>query len=646
MVVSNLLLVCLLFPQPARAAVQLPDRAAACLQWAAQDLDEALREARVLPQAEVTVALSPGADLPPESFALTIDGDQIRLTGGDAVGAMYGLLELAEQVRDGGAHDRWSQVAATLHSTTQRPFLELRAGNAFIHATDTSPTLDVPMWEAYNDELARCRFNTLDLHGGYDLRTTGFPNLYPLLVPVPDYPTVGDPSQQRRNLAGFRAIVHYARDRGVRVAFMNYSVRGLALRGASLADYTAKAVAELLRQVPELSMLGFRVGETGQKSDFFQRAYLRGVSLSGRSDVRLYTRSWLTTQRQLAAIGAARDGDLDIEIKYNGEQLGLPYQAIGRGGKSYSYQGYIKPDAPYHIIWQVRANGTHRFWAWAGADFVRRAVHSFTFGRARGFTLEPYIAYFPTDAAAYYRSPADQQVYRSIWQKYWMWDLLWGRLFYNPDLPEATLTAACERHYGPQGKAIYAAMQSASLIVPLVCAYRYQGPDQRDWSPETETGCLAKRAARIGAGHFDALTYGMHPPMGPAAFAGIRDWVKRRLAGQPDGRVGPTWAARLLTEAASATRAAVDQVGAVEGHAGDEWRLLKTDLLCAAALGDYHAARLLAVTHLLYAISAGSAPDYHQALNYLAQSRDQWKTLAEIAEPVFAPLDHPLRHQP
>jgi hypothetical protein len=658
---------------PAAAALQLPQTPAACVQWAAQDVAAALQEARADSGADVQLEIRPGKELPPEGFALTVSGQTVRLIGGDEVGAMYGLLELAEQIRNGGAHDQWSAVAATLHSTTQRPFLEFRAVNAFIHATDRSLRFDVPMWKAYIDQLARARFNVLDLHGGYDLRTTRFPNLYPLLVHVPDYPNVGDPEQQLQNLADFKAIVRYASSRGMRVAFMNYSVGGLAPRDDTLADYTAKAVAELLRQAPELSMLGFRIGETGQSADFFQRAYLQGVALSGRKDIRLYTRSWLTTRDQLETVGRATRGRFGIEIKYNGEQLGLPYQAIGKGGHSYSYQGYVKANAPYQIIWQVRANGTHRFWAWAGADFIRRAVQSFTLGRALGFTLEPDVAYFPLDAASYYRSPADQRVYRYIWQKYWMWDFMWGRLSYDPQLPEATLIAAFRQHFGAAGTAIYAAMQAASPIVPLVCAYRYQGPDQRDWSPETETGCLANRgrswtrltlaarAALIGVGRpgsFDALSFSMHPPMDPSAFAGIRDFVHARLKGQPEGRVGPAWVARLLTDAADATRAAVDHVGTVDGPAGtqrswvgaagwgDEWRLLKTDLLCSADLGDYYAARILGVTHLFYATLTGNAPDYEQAVRYLAQSRERWKALAENADAVFAPLDNRLRHEP
>ena len=81
--VSLLLLLCLLRPQVARSAIHLPDRPAECVQWAAQDLEDALQEARVLPQAQVGVEIYPSADLPPESFALSVRGEAVRIAGGD-----------------------------------------------------------------------------------------------------------------------------------------------------------------------------------------------------------------------------------------------------------------------------------------------------------------------------------------------------------------------------------------------------------------------------------------------------------------------------------------------------------------------------------------------------------------------------------
>ena len=574
---------------------------------------------------------------------------------------MYGLLELAEQIRNGGATGSWSRIAATLHSTDQHPAIEFRADNPFIHATDKSLQFDVPMWEAYIDQLARNRYNWLDLHGAHNLTSTQYPNIYPLLVHVPEYPTVGNQAEQERNLKDFETICAYARSRAIHVGLMDYSAEGLAPRGSQTEDYMAHAICVLLKAVPDLTMLGFRIGESGKHGDFLERAYFRGLAMSGRRDIRLYTRTWLTPESDILEIGKAAQGNVDIEIKYNGEQLGQPYQAIGKGGGSYSFQGYIRPNAPYRIIWQVRANGTHCFWAWADSRFIRRAVKTFTLGNARGFTLEPHIAYFDYMAATYYRSPEDAAVYRYIWQKHWMWYFLWGRLAYNPELPEETLVAGFRQHFGEPGPAIYQAFQSAGPIVPLVCSWRYQGPDQRMWSPETETGCfvnndrkwwyqdLKERAAQIGLAPphpLDVTDFALPSPMDNAAFSSIKGFLFDKLHKVPDGRVSPPAVSLVLMAAAKATREAVARVGDPPGRAGDEWRLLKTDLLSASYLGDFYANRIMGVTQLWYALWTGSSPDYRNAVAYLAASRASWRNLSATADAVFAPLNNGMRHEP
>ncbi|MDQ2732885.1 MAG: hypothetical protein M3Y56_14595, partial [Armatimonadota bacterium] len=360
--------------------------------------------------------------------------------------------------------------------------------------------------------------------------------------------------------------------------------------------------------------------------------------------LRLYTRSWLTSKDQLQAIGEARQGRFDIEIKYNGEQLGLPYQALQGGYGSYSYEDYLDLPAPYRIIWQVRANGTHRFWVWADTEFIRRTVQTFRMGNARGFTLEPPIAYFTPRAAAYYKKPEDAGVYQYVWQKDWMWYLTWGRLAYNPDLPVETLQAAYREHYGPSGPAIYAAMQASGPIVPLALAYRFQGPDHRDHSPETETGALSYRKSK-GTGSLTPLTFGENTPMDHRSYVGIDEFVRRRIDGKADGRIGPDVVAADFAEDADNTRATVNRVEEPTGRAGEEWRLLKVDLLSASHLADYYADRIWGVMRLDYALRTGTEEEYDKAVDDLARSRQDWKTLADTADSVYAPLLNKLRGQ-
>jgi hypothetical protein len=657
-----------------RAEVQLPPDAAACVRWAAGDVDAELAAAHLHPSdAMVRVRIRDGGTGLPDSisideqtFSLAVHNGAVEIDAGGAVGAMYGLEELAEQIRNrAGKAVMWRALTARLTSTAQRPWLEIRADNMFIHTQGTSeppppdgyPLLvnDLPMWRAYIDMLARDRFNLLDLHGAYDLESTSFPNLYPMLVHVPEYPAVGNQSVQRRNLESLRAIVDYARSRGVRVALMNYSANNgyggpyksqVSVTGVApekLADYTAKAVALLIRQLPGLYMLGFRVGESSQPASFYRDAYLRGIEEAGRQNLHIYTRSWQTTKAQLTPIAEAARGDLTIEIKFNGEQLGLPYQALqGPAYGSYSYQDYLDVPADYRILWQIRANGTHRYWSWENTAFIRRAVRSCRLGNALGFTLEPHVAYFSVYSDQYYRAAQDVAVYKYTWQKHWMWYYAWGRLGYNPDLAESNLIDEFTSRFGEAGKTIYAAMQQGGTIVPLIYAYRFVGPDQRDFSPETETGEFDAKKKRARQ---DLLQFAENTPEDGRNFVGIEQYVSERIAGTPDGRTGPFAVARQLTDAAAETRLLAGSVPALQDQAAGQWRLLRADLLSASYLGDYYAARIRGMAYLEFALHTGNAADYKTALASLARSRQAWTQLSGVADSIYRPLANPLRSQ-
>jgi len=643
------------------AEVQLPADAAECVRWAVGDLGVALQQKHLsVNDAHVRVSIRAGGPTLPASisrqeqeFSLRVEGRSIAIDAGGAVGAMYGLQELAEQIEQQQPLP-WDMLLGRIHATDQKPFLEVRADNMFIHVY---PLLlhDLAMWRDYIDMLARNRYNLLDLHGAYDLESTSFPNLYPMLVHVPEYPQAGNEAEQRQNLNDLRAIIVYAASRGVRVALMNYSAnngRGGAFKNEpsvtgvppeKLADYTAKAVALLIQQLPGLYMLGFRVGESTQPATFYQDAYLKGVRDAGSPNLRLYTRSWQTTKEQLMPIAQAAHNDFDIEIKFNGEHLGLPYQAMqGPEYGSYSYQDYLDVPAPYRIIWQIRANGTHRFWAWENTDFVRRTVRACRLGHARGFTLEPHTAYFSVYPSQYYRSALDIAVYKYIWQKHWMWYYAWGRIGYDPDLPEANLVWQYKQHYGAAGMKAYQAMQQASRIVPLAYAYRCQGPDQRDFSPETETGNFDTKKGRARQ---DLLQFAENKPEDRRVFAGIDEFVAEKLAGRADGRMGPFAVARIFADSAARTRILIHAMPHPTGRAAGEWRLLRTDLLAASLLGDYYASRITGMTHLDFALHANSKQDYNIALRSLAQSRMAWKQLGETTDAVYRPLSNPLRHQ-
>ncbi|HEY2342946.1 MAG TPA: hypothetical protein VGH90_07955, partial [Chthoniobacteraceae bacterium] len=622
--------------------------------WAADHVNVALQSAFANQTAfPVTLDARHDLTLPAESFTITPQDGGLIIRARDANGEFYGLLEVAERVTNRADKIDAATFLKDFPPIRETPYASFRADNPFIHLDRTGashlaeklhllkpPLLfeDLAMWKQYLDMLGECRFNVMDLHGAYNVNATTFHNLLPLLVSVPEYPNVGNAAIQKRNLSDLRKLISYGYKRGVTLALMNYSAKVDGLSSSELPDYTAKAVCLLLQKLPKLRLVGFRVGESGEAAQFFADAYVKGIVASGRKDVHLYTRSWKTTPSELDALATTYGGPTDVEVKYNGEQLGLPYQAIlGPANSHYSYGDFLDPGMHYGKIWQIRANGTHRYWTWADTNFIRRTVKTVSFGGAKGFSLEPQTAYFDFAASTYYQSSEDRQTYRYIWQKFWPWYLAWGRLGYNPDLPEKTLIAAYGRHFGEEGPKIYAALQASGPIIPMILAYRFTGPDQRNMSPETQSGAFdtIKHAA------VTPLSFAENAPMDPRSFAGIEEWVDEKLNGKTDGRIGPKRIGQLLGDAAEATQKQLDAMSPTSSSSGPA-RLAKIDLSCASWLGQYYAQRTLGTMNLGYALKSGSKADYETALAHLTKSRAAWTHLSEIADSAFAPLNNPL----
>ncbi|NOZ57660.1 MAG: hypothetical protein GXO73_12835 [Calditrichaeota bacterium] len=390
----------------------------------------------------------------PESYRITVQERGVVVSGSDPVGLMYGIFALAEQVRF--APGRGDAVLGHIRDAFGEPALQIRADNPFITVEGETGIsdwfYDEQYWQNYFAMLARNRYNLCDIHAMYRYPQTNFPNLLPFFIKKPDMPEASWASEdQERNLAMLKRIVDIAEAHGVHVALMNYSadLPGVNMGDeAKMIEYMSWAIAELLRRVPKLWMFGFRIGESGKSADFFEKAYIDGVVRSGRKDIRLYTRHWLADFRSLSKIGMKYPGKFYLEIKYNGEHLAAPYHALAAFEEAEfypdiwrdnSYGEFLNYPRYWHIIWQIRANGTHRLFPWNDAEFARRTVRTCTFGKAIGFTMEPITAYFRQEPERVFKNPAEADYMRYMPERYWSWYLIWGRLGYDPNTPTAFL---------------------------------------------------------------------------------------------------------------------------------------------------------------------------------------------------------------
>ena len=559
-----------------------------------------------------------------ESYQIAGEGGKVTIVGSDRVGAMYGELEFAERLRREGP-------AAWGTHAQGHPFLPERGLNLFLtlpwdykkNDTDSSvgALTDPSRWWFQNDDywttlldlMAKSRLNWLDIHGAWDISVTSAPNLYAYFVSSPTFPLVGVPADVKAaDLARLNKVIAMAHARGIHVSLMAYEANfripenpSPPYQGteANLYKYTREVVEQMIRQAPGLDAIGFRIGESGRSESFF-KCYGEAVNRSGR-DIPLITRSWITRRQQVLPL-ARVSKDFTVEIKYNGEQWAAPYPVAGgrmASWNSYSFEDYLSdsghanqnattwpgwpasgggrwPGNPYKIVWQVRANGTHRIFPFYNPDWVRRSIVAMKVGTASGYTVEGEDAYFPKSPDYYLADPHDKYV-NWIHQRdelYWM---AWGRLGYDPSTPDSAFDARLTDWFGMQGPKIAELWKMASTVVPLAYMAYALGPDHRDHAPELETG--GDTQAFIDGNPFD-----------PFVFQPIHETVGFKEIGVRDGRESMRREGNSLNVTAASLRKRVRAVDEAQIPLGGRARFRELEAACGmlAALAEYYGNRM------------------------------------------------------
>ena len=604
-----------------------------------------------------------------ESFALSVGPDKrvVVVEGSDATGVMYGEHELAEQVSAQPSSD----FVPNLRPTSQSPFLEIRGVNMFLTVQD----IDQPQgafwsdeyWKIYLDIMARDRYNFLDIHGPCDAVTLTFPNGFSYFVSLPDFPSVGvGPERAARNLARFRQVIRMAADRGIKVGYMNYEARppigpwrtrrfGVDerwahvpqefLEGPQLEQYTREAVQSFLQQLPELWMFGFRIGESGQPEDFYKKTYLAALAELPPS-LKIYLRTWIADPQSVRELAAAAKHPVYIEPKYNGEHLGLPYQAA-LGARRYppsgSYENYTNNPKNYSIIWQIRAHGTHRVFYWGSPEFARRTVRSCRLGEGAGFSMEPMEAYSPAADYLHHNPRTDHSFYKWMVEREWVWHLIWGRTAYDPDVPDDVFVNEFIRHFGPQaGPLVFQALEESSKIVPFVYAYHNVGLDHQDFAPEFETGDHAPdarsrlwqgtRLVPYGGNNDDFLSA---DTLDRTAMAAPTIYADAHLQGITSGKMTPFEVANYLETAAKTSEQQIAQAARLNPSSPQNFDCIRLDIEAVACLARYYRDRILSATHLAFYERTAHHPELTQAYEYMRHAVGDWDRLADITEEHF-----------
>jgi hypothetical protein len=616
----------------------------------------------------ITLALdaSVGADRVPQSYGIAVETEKGRRTvtvrGTDAVGVMYGGLDVAEAIRTGTLN--------LLQDSHHAPHIAQRGIKFNIPLDLRTPSYSDPadaaqanipemwsmdFWRALLDDMARHRYNVLSL---WNLHP------FPSLVKVPEFPHVALDDVWRTTATldaqfsgtgtGFvrpemlehhevvkkfsieekiqfwRDVMQLAKDRGVDVYWFTWNAFLYGAEGKDgltsdagatrTIEYFRASVRETIKTYPLLAGFGITAGENlpeniggMTKEQWLWQTYGEGIrdglKETPNRKFRLIHRFHMTGLSDIQGAFAELPCPLDLSYKYAvAHMYSVPEPAM------------ITPVLPLlnpHVrSWLTVRNDDIYSFRWADYDFARAFIKGIPGpDKIAGFYMGPDGYIWGREYLAKEATVPRQ----TVMQKQWLSFALWGRLAYEPDLPADTfqsLTAA--RFPGADVPALTAAWADASKTFPYITRF-FWGDIDLKWFPE---------ACRRKSGFYTVRHFVEGGTMPGAGVLNIVEWRTQLTAGKRfDGVTPMEIAATLETHATAALKVLPQLQSAVITPAASakEYAATLGDIEAMAHLGLYYAAKIRGACDLALFDKTSDPRQQASAVQHLESALLHWK---------------------
>jgi len=616
-----------------------------------------------------------------EGFSLrhAVRGSQhvFRIVSRDAAGAMYGGLELAEQIRAHGVDG--------VVDTDRNPYMSQRGTKFNIPLDLRTPSYsdmsdaaqeniatvwDFDFWRAYLDQLARDRYNFVSL---WNLHP------FPSMVKVPEYPDVAldDVWRSRAKFAEdystrttdivtpemlankevvkhltieqkidfWRRVMRYAKDRNIVFYVITWNVftygvdgkYGItdALDNPKTVDYTRASVRELFRTYPLLAGIGLTAGEnmgevkfySGGVDDFHAKenwlfaTYGQGVLDAAKAEpqrmFRLIHRQHETRAQDIAATFAPLRAQSNVDFVFSFKYA----QAHALSSTTQTFhRNFLASLGDFRTLWTLRNDDALMF-RWAAPDFVRDFVKNIPYEKSLGY-------YVGSDMWVWGREFLDKQpsAPRQLEiDKHWLHFLLWGRFAYDPTLDDQRISAlVAQRFPGVNADKLLTAWQNASMIYPLVTGFHWADFDFQ-WYIEA---CRSRPGPAKTASGFHSVETFIQQPVHPGTDnIPIPRFVAAMARGEGP-RTGTTplaVAERIETSAGQALAILGSLERSKTARANPEFAATLADIHAMGLLGRYYAAKIRGATALALFRETRDKTHQEEAVRQLKRAESIWK---------------------
>jgi hypothetical protein len=613
-----------------------------------------------------------------ESYSIStrIEGTRTNyfVVGADAVGAMYGGLDIAEAIKLG--------TLGQLKNGEHAPFIERRGIKFNIPLDARTPSYsdagdaaqqNIPemwsmgFWREFLDEMARDRYDTLSL---WNLHP------FPSLVKVPEYPDVALNDVMRTtekfdtsfSLMGkdmvrpsmlehletvkkmsieekikfWREVMQYAHDRGIDVYLFTWNIFVFGADGkygitsaqdnTNTIDYFRKSVTQTLLTYPLLKGIGITGGENMQKlpGEFTNEKWLWKTYGEGVLDAKklqpdrtfpLIHRIHQTTIKEIEKEWANYPGTFDLSFKYSVAHM---YSSTNPAFA----QPTLAELPPGQRLWfEVRNDDIYDF-RWGNPTFARNYIFNMpSADRLAGFLMGPdgYVwgrEFTSTEPD----SPRQLFIKKNNYSF-----MLWGRLGYDPTLSDSLFEKTLAAQF-PQvdGQKLFAAYSAASKVIPQIDRFFWAGGgNDLGWFPEA---CVRHPAG--SKGFYTVTDFIKGKTMPDTGILDISTYCDKTTQRESVTGITPLQVAEALKADANTTLKLLSEMPAAKEK---ELRFTLGDLTAMAHLGNYYAEKILGATDLALFEKTGKPEFQISAIAHLEQALDHWKKYAATTSAQYKP---------
>ncbi|MBA3684512.1 MAG: hypothetical protein H0W72_04645 [Planctomycetes bacterium] len=665
-------LVALALSGPASAATTVAiDDPSAPIRFALGHLEQALAGTGAGPVRAVAGTANPdihltigdAAALGPEGYRVRRQAGALTISAGDEVGAMYALLDVAEQVGGRGSLAKVADaevrrrfpVRAVKYNLPWSPYRPSYQNSdpAWVGGPAVTGHLetcrDLAYWQKFLDQMAENRLNTLSLWNFHPfthmIRPTGFPKACALSdAELADW--------QRF----WHALFAMASDRGVKIWLFNWNIyvspAFVAAYGGSFANdrseqvktYTRDCVTQLIDEYPEIDGFGIAVGEgmrdmsSREREQWILDTVVAGLRAAKRPVTFIHRAPFegsTAADFRWAMEQADLPGPKLAEIKFNWSHgHSTPYLQVTH---SLKIDGMLADPEPtdFRALWTVR-NEDIFILRWGDPDFVRS--HIATNG---GKLIDGYFigseGYIP--AADQSHVPSDHKTWDYAFEKQWLFYTTWGRVLHDPAVKDERLVWAFARRYGAERAPDLLAAWRLASKVPLRIASFYAAT----WDYTLYTEGFAAFAASHGPYDGSSPLISVDELIGHAtldpAYRSITDHLARG-ADAPAGIITPPMLAAECDRDAQTLLALVGKQRAIAPAASGALLCELDDLATWAHLGTYFAEKLRGAEALARFRASGDTAQQQEAIKRLERAAEHWRALSTITAAHYHPTPH------